>query len=494
MFAPPGPGEVLDPRRPVETGRAAIARIATHEDAARLGRWWGARVLEWHQAGIAGVRLLGLARLPGWALPAILRGLRAACPACRMLGWTPGLDWHVLESLDAGAFDAVFPSLPWWDWQADWLWDEMERLGRIAPLIACPEAPEASPPPPPLIAPHHTPEQGLAAVTRAVMFAAGLGSGWMLPAGLEFGLSGRTPRSPGGPDAVRAAGPLDLRESIRAANAIRTEAALAGDDPPRLATGAGAPALALLRTGGADPRIAERAAVLLVNTDLERAQRVAAAAVLAAAAGRFAEFTPVLPKDAPPLAPGAEPVLAPGEVRLYTAEPAAGIAPAGPPAGTREAAEHAAREPRVAIENVTPRVEGGRFPAKRVVGETVTVEADVICDGHDQISVAMQWRGPGDKAGARPMARDADARARQRPLARRACRSRAWGATYSPSQALARRVRQLPRRAAQEARGRRADRISSCSEGQELVAQAAARASEAQARARQDDAGARRPR
>jgi starch synthase (maltosyl-transferring) len=51
---------------------------------------------------------------------------------------------------------------------------------------------------------------------------------------------------------------------------------------------------------------------------------------------------------------------------------------------------------RVIIENVTPRVEDGEFPIKRIVGDTVTVEADVFTDGHDAISCALLYRKEGD--------------------------------------------------------------------------------------------------
>ncbi len=47
---------------------------------------------------------------------------------------------------------------------------------------------------------------------------------------------------------------------------------------------------------------------------------------------------------------------------------------------------------RVIIENVTPRVDDGAFPVKRVVGDTITVEADIFTDGHDAISAALQYR------------------------------------------------------------------------------------------------------
>ncbi len=49
------------------------------------------------------------------------------------------------------------------------------------------------------------------------------------------------------------------------------------------------------------------------------------------------------------------------------------------------------------IENVTPLVNGGRHPIKRLPGERVTVSADVFKDGHDVISVVLKWRAPGDK-------------------------------------------------------------------------------------------------
>jgi starch synthase (maltosyl-transferring) len=51
---------------------------------------------------------------------------------------------------------------------------------------------------------------------------------------------------------------------------------------------------------------------------------------------------------------------------------------------------------RVIIENVTPRVDDGEFPIKCIVGDTVTVEADVFTDGHDTISCALLYKKEGD--------------------------------------------------------------------------------------------------
>src|ERR1700684_3731330 len=44
---------------------------------------------------------------------------------------------------------------------------------------------------------------------------------------------------------------------------------------------------------------------------------------------------------------------------------------------------------RVVIEGITPQGDGGRFPAKRTVGDQVRVEADVFTDGHDGIAVSL---------------------------------------------------------------------------------------------------------
>lgn len=44
------------------------------------------------------------------------------------------------------------------------------------------------------------------------------------------------------------------------------------------------------------------------------------------------------------------------------------------------------------IEAVTPEIDGGRFPSKRVLGELVTVEADIFADGHDSLAAAVLFR------------------------------------------------------------------------------------------------------
>jgi len=47
---------------------------------------------------------------------------------------------------------------------------------------------------------------------------------------------------------------------------------------------------------------------------------------------------------------------------------------------------------RIIIESVKPEINAGRFPAKRIVGDTVIVEADIFADGHDTLSALLLYR------------------------------------------------------------------------------------------------------
>lgn len=51
---------------------------------------------------------------------------------------------------------------------------------------------------------------------------------------------------------------------------------------------------------------------------------------------------------------------------------------------------------RVVIDEVRPHVDRGRFPVKRVVGEALAVEADLVCDGHDKLAAELLYRRRGE--------------------------------------------------------------------------------------------------
>ena len=89
----------------------------------------------------------------------------------------------------------------------------------------------------------------------------------------------------------------------------------------------------------------------------------------------------------------AEPVVTPAGAAPKTsgvkaAEPVAPAKPATPPEG----------RVRAIIDAVLPVVDGGRFPAKRIAGEPVSIEAHCFTDGHDKLRAVMSWQSVDDTA------------------------------------------------------------------------------------------------
>jgi starch synthase (maltosyl-transferring) len=51
----------------------------------------------------------------------------------------------------------------------------------------------------------------------------------------------------------------------------------------------------------------------------------------------------------------------------------------------------------VIIEHVEPELDGGRYPIKRIVGETLEVTADIFKEGHDTIAGILRYKVHGEK-------------------------------------------------------------------------------------------------
>jgi starch synthase (maltosyl-transferring) len=52
---------------------------------------------------------------------------------------------------------------------------------------------------------------------------------------------------------------------------------------------------------------------------------------------------------------------------------------------------------RVVVLAIRPELDGGRYPIKRVVGEPVAVEVDLVADGHDVLGAALRYRHEADE-------------------------------------------------------------------------------------------------
>ncbi len=369
-FAASGPVDALDPRH---GGSARLLRV---DDPAALGDWWAPHLARWSAAGIKGVRLLGLADAPGAIGP-----LRAAAPTMTLIAWTPGMPREMLPSLHGASY--VVSSLPWWDLRADWFWAELDALRRVAPVLACPEAPFG----PRAAASVHNPTLLAATLKRAASLACAIGDGWLVPDGFETGA--RRPLDVHGRTVARGDRSMPTGIDLVALNAAIGRG---GENATSIhpMTGAGSSPMALLRTDAADGRFARHATVALLNTDLDRPRSIDPASVISMIDGTFGPWEP---KE---FEPGHPITLLPGELRNYAAPAIAKGRLSAPvdPAAARRLADG----PRVAIEAPSPCVDDGGLPVKRLVGEVVTVEADVVCDGHDKLGVALQWHEPGSTA------------------------------------------------------------------------------------------------
>jgi starch synthase (maltosyl-transferring) len=57
--------------------------------------------------------------------------------------------------------------------------------------------------------------------------------------------------------------------------------------------------------------------------------------------------------------------------------------------------------PQLVIENVAPKLDGGRYPIKRVIGDVIEVSVDIFKDGHDLILAHVLVRRPGEASSSR---------------------------------------------------------------------------------------------
>jgi starch synthase (maltosyl-transferring) len=120
----------------------------------------------------------------------------------------------------------------------------------------------------------------------------------------------------------------------------------------------------LIRTAEADQRIAQDALIAVVNSS----------DVICPSPVSLDDWN--LPEMA---------ALAPREVRLLHVRRRAPL--------PGEEPTLAANSLRIAITNVAPSVDDGRYPAKRVVGDTVVIEADIFADGHPMIAAEVLHQG-----------------------------------------------------------------------------------------------------
>ena len=356
-----GRGDVVDPRAP-DRGHGC-ARLRPCENIAPVADWCAGRLREATSAGVAGFRAIhpGGSGIELWS--ALIAPIRdEANRDIAFIADTTGVPRGELAALSRCGFGFTLSSLPWWDGRANWFAEEHEALSRVAPVIAQVEAPAKLAP------------VSLAAREARLAVAAFSGSGILMP--LDFA----DLRGDAGEDSA-------LHHAIRATNAFVD--AQANMHPILLKpTGAGAAVTVLMRFGGHDPTLAGEALVALVNPSASVGAVPGEETRLALR--EFDALRTVFGEGS------AEARLPPGGARLCHAVRTSAVRQL--PNDKRKSASEAATCPRVVIAEVSPCVAEGRFPARRIAGERVSVEADIFADGHPVIAAEVMWRADDERS------------------------------------------------------------------------------------------------
>src|SRR5579872_3054634 len=376
-------GHPVDPRSALPAPAAAYLRFAENS-ADGATAWWIERLLRLANAGASGFCLSQPQLVPCDVWRQIIETVGRNFPDIRFVAWTPGLRWPEIATLRGVGFDGAFSSAPWWDGRANWFVEEHEVLRGLGAVIASPEAPFG----PRLARQLNQTEDPIPLYRHMLHRAAAVGDGLIVPMGFEYAaaddLDARQTKVAQALFPSRT-GNVDLSSEIRDANALSEELrTLKINGEMRKVTDPGEPVSALIRSDSASVRKATAPIVVFINTDLqhEKPQPIALEPLPPAAGASLVVRKRITAER------DGHSALAAGEVRILQARRSNPIETVRPETTQKKLAA----APRIVIDNVIPSVDGGRFAAKRVIGEPVVIEADVFADGHGVLGVELLWR------------------------------------------------------------------------------------------------------
>ena len=394
----------LDPRRFTVWGDLAEIDHDQPSTRAALVAYWSDLVEHHLRLGFKGFRCDAAYQVPVEVWRPLIAHARTVDPDCRFFAETLGCTPEQVLGLEQAGFDYLFNSSKWWDFRAPWLLEQYDLYRQIAPTIAFPESHDTERLAVTLGDPE--PDELERRYRFHYLFAAAFSTGVLMPMGFEYGCRERLDvvGSRPGDWAWQTERPrLDLTGFIGAVNRMKAATpALNVEGPQRRITAPHTPVVGLLRLAGGDVASSADAAIVLINPDPARLQGIDPGPLLHRVGGRITRFEDVTPgHETLPLEPGAPISVEPLSVRVFRGH----AEPLKPPARITKAQQQAAErrllalaQNRVVIERITPELDGGRHAIKRVVGDVVEVEADVFCDGHDQIAAVIRYRAQDERA------------------------------------------------------------------------------------------------
>lgn len=348
------------------------------------------RLLQAAEAGISGFRCRHAHAVPAPTWSELFAEVRARRPDILFLADSLGAPLEDVLKLEPAGFNFLFNSACWWDFHEPWLLDQYDRFRRFSRTVSFPESPYG----PPLVETLGVlPRNLVESISRSrYLFAAAFSSGVLMPMGYEYGANGE-PTGVGAAADGENGRAFDLSGYVGEVNGLKARLpALNAESRIKRLNGPDASIAVLLHLDHELPWESSNLAVVCVNPSA-RAERFAGLGrLLFAVDGGIESLTDVTPGG-----PEAryqldiDLLLEPFAARLLVADrrpvPAPGPGILRPQQRLRKLSAN-----RVVIERVAPEIDGGRFPAKAVVGDTIEVQADVYCDGHDRIGAALKYR------------------------------------------------------------------------------------------------------
>jgi starch synthase (maltosyl-transferring) len=336
------------------------------------------RLLELEELGVAGFCCRPGPDTPEWIFPLLTDGDQSKVGNARIPLWASIARLDALPKLEgfAGVFLPVANLI-----EGGRCAQALQASRVFGEIILSPQAPLRQ----------EFPDQDKAVLqkrSKSLLWAsAALGDGILVSMGFEYGLDGRLAHPVGAAKSwseLAAKRSFDLSEDIAAANAFvatHNRQFKSSTAAPLWPAGA-AHILAAARRSDDKTRMR----VVLANRAMDRDVSLPASFV----SREIGEFLPLkdMLRPGPNLAPDELLTLRAGEVRVLEGCRATIIRSSE----ARAPAADAVLAPRIVIEGVTPCVDGGRYPVKRIVGDAVRIECDAYGEGHDPIQVALRWR------------------------------------------------------------------------------------------------------
>jgi starch synthase (maltosyl-transferring) len=316
--------------------------------------------------GFAGFRCDAAYKVPAEVWRGLTGVAKAAAPDVMFCAETVGAPKEAVLALAGAGFDYLYNSVKWWDFKSPWLLEQYEAFRHIAPSIGFPESHDTER----LVTELRSagiPESEIKPRYRqAYAFSAAYSTGVLMPMGFEYGWARRLEVVAGQAKTLESMR-FDLSEFIAEVNATKQAIPALNEEGPQRQLRGVYDDLTVLerRTESGESR-----ALIVVNRSPRRSR----------------EITPdVVGKGSGSCLPTTGLIVEPLGVLVLPAD----SVETGHTAGM-----HALWQPeaRIAIEDVYPELNGGRYPVKRIVGDSFEVWADLFRDGHDKLRAIVKYR------------------------------------------------------------------------------------------------------